>query len=204
MQKLQFHNPSKKGVTLFMWMLNIFSIIFFMWMHSWTTPLKIFISFRCKSIVLKYFSSNLSCLIILYRGAITKGNDSNTADTDLCALCLFFSYCCLISYKPPWEAASKPEFIQRVNNKKLASQMLLRFWGTTDYLKGFGRLCLLLSLRRKIICYILRCIQACKTTGLQGWVFVVSDIMPNSDIWERGCLRWSINEGLLWEIPDSL
>lgn len=91
-----------------------------------------------------------------------------------------------------------------VNNKKLGSQTLLRFWGTTDYLKGFGRLCLLLSLWRKIICYILKCIQAYKTTGLQGRVFFISDITPNSDIWERGCLRWSINEGLLWEILDSL
>lgn len=204
MQKLQFHNPSKKGVTLFMRMLNIFSIILFMWMHSWTTPLKIFISFRCKGIVLKYFSSNLSCPIILYSGAITKSNDSSTADTDLCVPCLLFSYCCLICYKPPWEAASKPHFIQRVNNKKLASQMPLQFWSTTDYLKGFGRLYLLLSLRRKIICYILKCIQAYKTTGLQGWVFFVSDITPNSDIWERGCLRWSINEGLLQEVSYSL
>lgn len=171
MQKLQFHNPSKKGVTLFMWLLNIFSIILSMRMHSWTTPLKIFISFRCKGIVLKYFSSNLSCLIILYSGAVIKGNNSNTADTGWCVLCSFFSY------KPLWDAVSRLEFIQRVNNKKLAS--LLRVWGTTDYLKGFGRLCLLLSLRRKIICYILKCIQACRTTGLQGWVFFISDIMPN-------------------------
>lgn len=153
MQKLQFHNPSKKGITLFMWLLNVFSIILFMWMHSWTTPLKIFISFRCKGTVLKYGnSSNLSCLIILYSGPTTKGKNSNTADPDWCVLCLFFSYCSLISYKPLWEAASRLEFIQRVNDKKLASQILLRFWGTTDYLKGFGRLCLLLRLRRKIIC----------------------------------------------------
>lgn len=140
MQKRQFHNPSKKGVTLFMWLLNAFSIILFMWMHSWTTPLKIFISFRCKGIVLKYFSSNLSCLIILYSRAITKGKNSNTADTDWCVLCSLFSYCSLISYKSLWEAASRFEFIRRVNDKKLASQILLRFWGTTDYLKGFGRL----------------------------------------------------------------
>lgn len=204
MQKLQFHNPSKKGVPLFMWMLNIFSIILFMWKHSWTTRLKICISFRSKGIVLKYFSSNLSCLKIVYSRPITKGNDNNTADTYLCVLCLFFSYFCLFFYKAPWEAASKPEFIQRVNNKKLASQILLRFWSTTDYLKGFGRLYLLLSLRRKVICYSFKCIQAYKTTSLQGWLFFVSDIMPNSDIWERACLRWSINEELLREIPDNV
>lgn len=187
MQKLQFHNPSKKGVTLFMWLLNIFSSILFMWMHSWTTPLKIFISFRWKGIVLKYFSSNLSRLIILYIGAITKGNNRTTADTDWCVLCSFFSYCSLTSYKPLWEAATRLEFIQRVNNKKLSSRIFLRFCGTTDYFKGFGGICLLLSLRRKIICYILKCVQAYKTTGLQGWVFFVSDIMPN---WHLGETVW--------------
>lgn len=199
MQKLQILNPSKKGVILFMQMLsillNIFSIILFMWMHSWTTPLKIFISFRCKGIVLKYFSSNLNCLIIAVTTAILL--------ILICVFCVYsFHTVVWIPTSHPWRQQSKPEFIQRVNNKELASQMLLRFWGTTDDLKGFGRLCLLLSLRRKIICYILKCIQAYKTTGLQGWVFFVSDIMPNSDIWERGCLRRSINEELLSEIPD--
>lgn len=67
--------------------------------------------------------------------------------------------------------------------RNLFPKLLLRFWGTTDYLKGFSRLCLLLSLRRKIICYILKCIQAYKSIGLQGWVFFVSDIMPN---WHLG------------------
>lgn len=144
MQKLQYQNFSKKGIRLFVWMLNLFSTILFMQTHSWTTPVKIFITFRCKVIELKYFKGYPSCLILLYSAIVIKGSNSNTAEFVCSVFILFIVLFHLLQFTSG--GSKKPDFIQRVNNKKLASQKLLRFWGTTAYLKGFGRPYLLLSL----------------------------------------------------------